>query len=124
LDVRNAPARGLDGVCVGLLACIFAQFSSGAASAKSTLIPARHTRTPIKHLIVIIGENRSFDHVFATYAPKSGETVNNLLSEGIIALDSNKKAIPGPNFQKARQYAASDTDTFLLSPPKVEFPTN
>ena len=24
------------------------------------------TATPIKHVIVIIGENRSFDHVFAT----------------------------------------------------------
>jgi phospholipase C len=25
------------------------------------------TATPIKHLIIIIGENRSFDHMFATY---------------------------------------------------------
>lgn len=25
------------------------------------------TRTPIKHVIVIIGENRTFDHIFATY---------------------------------------------------------
>lgn len=25
------------------------------------------TVTPIKHVIVIIGENRTFDHVFATY---------------------------------------------------------
>ncbi len=30
------------------------------------------TTTPIKHVIVIIGENRSFDHVFATYQPKTG----------------------------------------------------
>src|ERR1700730_12403112 len=41
------------------------------------------TATPIKHVIVIIGENRSFDHVFATYVPKRGQTVHNLLSEGI-----------------------------------------
>jgi len=27
------------------------------------------TTTPIKHVIVIIGENRSFDYVFATYQP-------------------------------------------------------
>ena len=27
------------------------------------------TTTPIKHVIVIIGENRSFDHIFATYEP-------------------------------------------------------
>ena len=56
-------------------------------------------RTPIKHVIVIIGENRSFDHVFATYVPnRPGETVDNLLSKGIVKLDQNKNAIPGPNF--------------------------
>jgi phospholipase C len=86
------------------------------------------TQTPVKHVIVIIGENRSFDHVFATYVPKSsGQTVNNLLSEGIIALDSNKNAIPGPNFQKAHQLAAQDlgaTDPFLLSPPTQTFPSD
>jgi len=85
------------------------------------------TATPIKHVIVIIGENRSFDHVFATYVPKRGQTVHNLLSEGIIKLDANKNAIPGPNFHKAQQLSASDQggqDTFLLSPPKQEFPNN
>src|SRR6202044_143233 len=85
------------------------------------------TATPIKHVIVIIGENRSFDHVFATYVPKGGQTVHNLLSEGIIQLDADKNAIPGPNFHKAQQLAASDLggqDSFLLSPPKQEFPNN
>ena len=32
----------------------------------------RETRTPIKHVVVIVGENRSFDHVYATYKPKHG----------------------------------------------------
>src|ERR1700761_1694956 len=86
------------------------------------------TLSPIKHVIVIIGENRSFDHVFATYVPKpKGETVSNLLSKGIIQLDGNKDAIPGPNFQNAQQLSAQDvgtTDAFLLSPPKQEFPQN
>jgi phospholipase C len=85
------------------------------------------TATPIKHVIVIIGENRSFDHVFATYVPKPGQTVHNLLSEGIVQLDANKNAIPGPNFHKAQQLSASDVggqDPFLLSPPKQEFPNN
>jgi phospholipase C len=85
------------------------------------------TATPIKHVIVIIGENRSFDHVFATYVPTRGQRVHNLLSEGIIELDANKNAIPGPNFRKAQQLSASDLggqDTFLLSPPKQEFPGN
>jgi phospholipase C len=85
------------------------------------------TATPIKHVIVIIGENRSFDHVFATYVPQHGQTVHNLLSEGIIQLDANKNAIPGANFHKAQQLAASDLgsqDSFLLSPPKQQFPDN
>ncbi len=85
------------------------------------------TKTPIKHVIVIIGENRSFDHVFATYVPRRGQSVNNLLSEGIVQLDAHKNAIPGPNFRKAQQLSAADLgskDTFLLSPSKREFPNN
>ena len=64
-----------------------------------------YTQTPIKHVIVIIGENRSFDHVFATYVPKNGQTVWNLLSEGIVNADGS----PGPNFYKAEQQAATDS---------------
>src|SRR3984957_4206510 len=85
-------------------------------------------RTPIKHVIVIIGENRSFDLVPATYVPsRHGETVDNLLSKGIIKLDQNKNAIPGPNFEKAHQTAQADTgpaDAFLLSPPQQKFPND
>src|SRR5580704_6618403 len=78
------------------------------------------TATPIKHVIVIIGENRSFDHVFATYVPRRGQTVRNLLSEGIVNADGT----PGPHFSTYEQSAAADRapDPFLLSPPKVSFP--
>ena len=105
------------------------QFTIGTALAgpvPNQNSPDNNTTSPIKHVIVIIGENRSFDHVFATYVPKPGETVNNLLSEGIVKLDKNKNAIPGPNFDKAQQLAATDStpDTFLLSPHKTEFPNN
>ena len=56
-----------------------------------------NTATPIKHVIIIVGENRSFDHLFATYKPKSrNEKVLNLLSEGIVNADGS----PGPNFAK------------------------
>jgi len=60
------------------------------------------TRSPIKHVIVLIGENRTFDHLFATYVPKSGDSVKNLLSEGIINIDGS----PGPSFHKAAQFQA------------------
>jgi len=59
------------------------------------------TASPIKHVIIIVGENRSFDHLFATYVPKEKrEHVLNLLSEGIINADGT----PGPNFAKAHQF--------------------
>jgi phospholipase C len=80
------------------------------------------TQTPIQHVIVIIGENRSFDHVFATYAPGAGQSVLNLLSEKIVNADGT----PGSNFSQAAQRAASDgsADAFLLSPPTSDLPNN
>ena len=73
------------------------------------------TRTPIKHVILIIGENRTFDHVFATYTPPSGQTVFNLLSEGIV--DSNGN--PATNFNSVQQWQATDTTTYSNSPTKT-----
>jgi len=65
------------------------------------------TATPIKHVIIIVGENRSFDHLYATYVPKNkSERVLNLLSEGIVNADGS----PGPNFAKAHQFQ-------IVSPP-------
>ncbi len=112
------------GVCFGGLA-LLQLLIGGSASPAFAKAPSSATGTPIKHVIVIIGENRSFDHVFATYVPARGETINNLLSEGIVALDANSNAIPGPNFHKAHQLAAVDqgaADGFLLNPPTQEFP--
>jgi phospholipase C len=73
-----------------------------------TLANAAETRqgrakTPIKHVIVLIGENRTFDHLFATYVPKSRDSVKNLLSEGIINADGS----PGRHFSKAAQFQAT-----------------
>jgi phospholipase C len=48
---------------------------------------------------VIIGENRTFDNVYAIYVPKHG-TVTNLLSKGIIYADGT----PGPNADLAAQF--------------------
>ncbi len=72
------------------------------------------TATPIQHLIVIIGENRTFDHVFATYQPRHGQSISNLLSRGIV----NQDGTPGPNFSLASQSSATDssTDGYQLNP--------
>jgi len=68
--------------------------------------------TPIQHVIVVFGENRSFDHVFGTYRPRDGEFVWNLRSLGIV----NPDGTPGPNFQLAQQYSAKDTTVYSIHP--------
>ena len=74
------------------------------------------TTTPIKHVIVIIGENRTFDHVYGTYKPKEGETVSNLLSRGIVKANGT----PGPNYSLSAQFSALDNTasggTYSTSP--------
>ncbi len=124
MKLARLASHALDGLRIGLSAAALLQLAAGAAIANAAATPAaaEHTHSPIRHVIVIIGENRSFDHVFATYVPRHGESVWNLLSEGIINADGT----PGPNFAKAKQQAASDpgTDAFLLSPAKTSFPGN
>jgi phospholipase C len=67
-----------------------------------------HTETPIKHLVVIFNENRSFDHYFATYpnaANPSGSIpfvpkphtpkVNNLANANLLVNNPNNNAANG-----------------------------
>jgi phospholipase C len=44
--------------------------SARAQSDPDNPVDAIPTATPIKHVIIIVGENRSFDHLFAAYVPK------------------------------------------------------
>src|SRR5271155_5641991 len=131
MHFKNFASNASKTVRLGLATVALFQFTVGASLAGA--VPQHgpsnggnadgNTTSPIKHVIVIIGENRSFDHVFATYVPKPGQTVNNLLSEGIIKADGT----PGPNFAKAHQLAAIDLgektggDPFLMTPPKIDF---
>ncbi|GLQ91417.1 alkaline phosphatase family protein [Dyella acidisoli] len=76
---------------------------------------SNRTRTPIKHVILLIGENRTFDHVYATYTPPKGQTVDNLLSKGIVNADGT----PGPHADLAKQWQASQTGDFQLAPTRT-----
>ena len=98
-------------------------FTAASLLLSQVLIPAParaqdtsdlNTKTPIKHVIVIIGENRTFDHIFATYKPGKGESVDNLLSKNII----NEDGSPGPNYSFAVQNTAIDShsDKYQVSP--------
>jgi acid phosphatase len=84
--------------------------------AETVVVPPsapRTTGTPIEHLIVVVGENLSFDNLFATYEPAVGQSVGNLLSRGIV----NKDGGPGPHFAEATQREASVRDRYLVTPP-------
>jgi acid phosphatase len=70
------------------------------------------TETPIEHLIIIVGENISFDNLFATYEPPPGSKVANLLSRGIV----DREGRPGPRFAEATQRKASVRDRFAVTP--------
>ena len=115
-SVISAAILALAGAQTGLA------HAAGAPSSETPFGPNSRdlaTHTPIKHVIIIIGENRTFDNVFATYEPKSGQTVWNLLSEGILKPDGS----PGMNYLKARQSSATDTSTFELAPPSTPYAT-
>lgn len=74
------------------------------------------TATPIEHVIVIVGENHTFDNLFGGYQPPHGQSIKNLLSQGIINADGT----PGSNFEKAAQQKALNTDAYMIDPPQTE----
>jgi phospholipase C len=105
MHLKDVFAKGLECVKTIFVGITIVQFSFGGllvGSAEAKEKEKSRTATPIKHVIVLIGENRSFDHLFATYKPRKGESVKNLLSEGII----NSEGTRGPNFSKAAQFQA------------------
>jgi phospholipase C len=110
-------------VTTTILALVGAQTGlAQAATSGPPFGPNSHdlvTHTPIKHVIIIIGENWTFDSLFATYVPKSSDKVWNLLSEKIV----NPNGTPGPMYSKARQSSASDTSKYELAPPSTPYLT-
>ncbi len=103
MSLKEIVSNCLHGLRVAFVAVTVFQFSLGGPLAGSLQAQENtHTRTPIKHIIVLIGENRTFDHIFATYVPKSDDSVSNLLSKGIINADGT----PGKHFSKAAQFQA------------------
>ena len=105
MSFKQLASKSLHGLRQSLVALTVLQLSlSGplAGPLQAQELERGSTRTPVKHVIVLIGENRSFDHLFATYVPKSHDSVSNLLSKGIINADGT----PGPHFSEAQQFQA------------------
>ena len=121
MRLKNLTIRALRGTRANLATLALVQIlMTPAVQAQATTAP--EPKTPIQHVIIIVGENRTFDHLFATYKPHHGNTVNNLLSEKIVHQDGK----PGPNYAKAAQRSADVTGsaTFELSPSTKTLYTN
>jgi phospholipase C len=72
------------------------------------------TESPIKHVIILIGENRGTDHTFGVYKPQGkGQTISNILSNGIVKKDGS----PGPNFARAQQFLVARQPLYYVGAP-------
>ncbi len=127
LRERPFVALALATTLVSQIATVTAQVRDDNSSDRSASVDARRgsTATPIKHVIVIIGENRTFDNVYGTYVPKDHQRIANLLSRGIVNADGS----PGWNAGAAEQFRLNsinpvkffvDTNT-LTSPGKTPY---
>jgi phospholipase C len=115
--IRQVSAAAAVGLVASTLTAV-AVAASPQADAASTqvttsgVIASPFTSTPIKHVVIIIGENHTFDNVFGTYQPPGHQHIWNLLSEGIVTKSGN----PGRNFSAASQLTAKDTSKYTLTP--------
>src|SRR5271168_3822297 len=90
--------------------------SKGGSTKDTDPADAFATKSPIKHVIVLIGENRGLDHTFGVYKPKgAGQTISNLLSKGIV----NEDGTPGPNFAQAQQYSVAAQSSYYIGAPAI-----
>jgi len=97
-----------------------AQAAPGLVAGRAGLaLVSAPAKTPIKHVVVIIGENHTFDNVFATYQPPGHQEIKNLLSEGIVTPNGT----PGPHYASATQLTANQfiADAETGSLPAVSF---
>jgi len=92
---------------------IYSSLALGIAVAINGSAAFAEPATPIQHLIVVVGENVTFDTLYGAYQPPEGQTVKNLLSQGIINADGT----PGPNFANAMQREAHNpADKYSAKP--------
>jgi phospholipase C len=115
--MRNSiPVRKKCGVSVALsVSLITATAGFAAVEQPGETNQATTSVSPIKHVIVLIGENRGTDHTFGVYKPKGkGQTISNILSKGIV----NEDGSPGPNFAQAQQFMVSPQPTYYIGAPR------
>jgi len=86
----GSSARKL-GLRAGVAVAALGAFTAnGGAADPDKSVDKISTATPIKHVIVVIAENSSFDHAFGTFRPREGQHIHNLLSKGIVNADGTE----------------------------------
>jgi phosphoesterase family protein len=105
-------------LCVCLIIATEATAAAAGQPTRSQTAQQTSTTSPMKHVIVIVGENRSFDHIFGLYRPHQGQSIWNLLSNRIVNADGT----PGPNFTRAAQFQVpSQTAYYIGAPAKMKY---
>ena len=109
---RKAAVAGL---AVGGLCVMTA--TAGASPGHPHAAPA--TTTQIKHVVVIFGENVSFDHYFGTYKSTPGpngeiQHVNNFLDDGNGGLQNPNLLTNNPNLVNPRRLDPTNINDVLL----------
>jgi phospholipase C len=115
---RNQTRWGLSaGVMGAALSFSLGAATIGLANDKpqdADAADAAKTESPIKHVIILIGENRGTDHTFGVYKPKGkGQTISNILSKGIVAQDGS----PGTYFALAQQFQVAPQPLYYVGAP-------
>ena len=116
---RNHLAWGASAALSFSLLAATVGFADDKAADKDAA-DAVKTETPIKHVIILIGENRGTDHTFGVYKPQGrGQTISNILSKGIVKEDGS----PGANFSRAQQFSVTPQPQYYVgAPDKAKVP--
>src|ERR1700682_3726885 len=102
ISIRFAP------IAVGIASALLIGATAGAQVVDRSNV----TTTPIKHVIIVVGENHTFANLLGTYKPKQGQHVANLLSKASVQANGT----PGRHCDPALQLIGTDTDKYHASP--------
>jgi phospholipase C len=116
LREKYVPSRRKLGLLTGVAVAALGAFTVNAgATDPDKTVDRISTTTPIKHVIVVLAENSSFDHSFGTFQPRNGQRIHNLLSAGIVNADGT----PGPNFKRAQQFTVTPQSKYFIDAPDL-----
>ena len=109
--MRTNHSHALTAMAIGIALIGNLETSFAMDAASKTVKP----RTPIEHVIIIVGENHTFDNLYGGYRPRHGQSIDNLLAKGIIQADGS----PGPNFAMAAQQQATNLNLYSIDPART-----